>query len=124
MSTPNESVVNAAALAAKLAIKTEANSAWILNADTIIAEMAARGKFSVTLPVPKPASMHDLSIYYRNLNYGFWFGQCQGWVGDFSNPWGGGFNPNYNWGSSFYSYFYTCNCKEVCNVIISWRTPV
>jgi len=121
MSTPNASTVNAEAIADKLAIKTAANNAWILNADIVIQEMAARGLFSVKLPVPAPASMHDLAIYYQGLGYGFWFGQCNGWVGDFSTPWGGRNGCGEDWENNFFPFMYVCNCKDVCTAIISWK---
>ena len=120
MSTPDKDTVNAEAMAAQVALKDAANTAWEASADIVIAEVAARGKYSVTLPVLKPASMSDISEYYRALDYGVCFDQCDSWSG--AAEWPGPFS--YPYGAffpSFYSFFFICNCKHQCHITISWR---
>lgn len=118
MSTPTQAVVYAAALAAHIALKDAANAAFIADADAIIAAAAAKGKWSVGLPVLKPASFSDIAKYYMDLGYGVQFDQCTGW----QIPWDGQFPTQYPYGSfsSFYSFYYICGCKIPCNMIISW----
>jgi hypothetical protein len=121
MSTPTQATVNAEALASKIALKDAANAAWILAADAIVQEMQARGLFSVELPVPAPASMKDLSDYYRALGYGWYYGRCDSW-GDFGE-WPGVWSYPYT-SESYLSLMYVCRCKQVCTAILSWKNNI
>lgn len=122
MSTPTQATVYADALAAHTALKDAANAAFVADADNIIAAVAAQGKYSVSLPVLKPASFSDIAQYYMNLGYGVQFDQCSGWQA----PWAGQFPTQYPYGdfSSFYSFFYVCSCKLQCKMTISWGTCI
>lgn len=118
MSTPNKATVNAAALAAQLALKNAANAAFIADADIVIAEVEAQGKFKVKLPVLKPASMKDIATYYQALGYGAFYDQCSEW----NEPmWPGPWSYPFGYFSSFYPYWHICNCKQQCYITISWR---
>lgn len=71
MSTPTKDTVNAAALAAQLALKTAANTAFIANADIVIAQVEANGKFSVELPIIRPARCQISLLIIEIWDMGF-----------------------------------------------------
>jgi hypothetical protein len=115
MSTPDKNTVNTEANAAKTAITDAANAAFIAAADIVIAEMVAQGKFKVTLPVVKPASMTAVTAYYRGLQYGVSMDNCDSWG---RADWPGLYS--FPYGSPFYPYNYICNCQAQCSITIYW----
>jgi len=70
MSTPTRDASNAAAIADKEALVTAANTKFINDATSIIAQQVAQGKFEVTLHAFEYVSLHDISVYFQALGYG------------------------------------------------------
>ena len=116
MSSPTRDTENAAALAAKIALKDAANMAFITAADIVIAEMVSQGKFKVSLPVLKPASMSDISTYYRALGYGAFYNNCSSWD---QTEWPGIWT--FPYGSPFFPFYHICGCRQQCSITISWK---
>lgn len=121
MSTPDQPTVNAAAQAAQDAIRTAANSAFIADSDIVIQEMVAQGKFAVSLPAIKPASMKDIATYYRNLGYGVTYEWCSDWGCEFQYPFQYPFYPDYPF-YAYYAFWQVCTCKQHCKITISWKS--
>lgn len=70
MTTPTKDTSNAEAQADKEALVAAANTKFINEATTVMAEAVSMGKFSVTLNTFEYVSLSDITTYFQNLGYG------------------------------------------------------
>lgn len=70
MTTPTANESNAATTADKTALQNAANTYFIDQATTIIADFVAQGKYQVSLDMGEYVDTHYIVQYFRDLGYG------------------------------------------------------